>query len=219
MIRVYSEITKQKIVQFYQLKHQRIRVIQDVPFHYYYPNDISQQAARAFFKLPEYAFVYSFFGSIKPYKGLENLIRSFTAMASETDYLIIAGSEHTEAYTRKLQQLINGHSQIRFVPEFIADKQVQYYLNVANVMVLPFQNVEHSGSVDLCMSFKKPIITLHTPLLANLLSHQSELLFQKPDQLASCMKKAKQLELSSIGQVNYQIADQANYQELTELFA
>jgi glycosyltransferase involved in cell wall biosynthesis len=217
-IRVYSETTKAKITEWFSLNPQRVWVIQDVPFHFYYPNTISQSQARQQLDIPPQAFVYSFFGSIKPYKGLESLINGFVQVAGPTDYLLIAGASHTSAYTAQLKQRIQQHPRILFFPQFIAVDQVQYYLNAANVMVLPFQNVEHSGSVDLCMSFCKPIITLHTPLLSTLLGHQSKLLFQTPDELKSKLLLAKTIDLPFIAQENFKIADNTNYTDLIALF-
>lgn len=218
-IRVYSETTKNKILALYAVKPQQIVVIQDVPFHHYYLNTVSQTIAREYFDIPQNSFVYGFIGSIKPYKGLESLIKSFKSIASPNDYLLIGGAEDTPAYTYQLQSLIQQHPQILFIPKFIADTDIQYYMNAADVMVLPFRNVEHSGSVDLCMSFKKPIITLNTPFLGSLLAHQTALLFQSPEALDHAMVLAKTIDLMETAHENFQKADTTNYQEIVKLFA
>ncbi len=217
-IRVYSETTKEKIVGLYKLKPERIQVIQDVPFHFHYPNTITQLQARQQLNLPPNAFVYAFLGAIKSYKGLENLIRSFKEMATESDYLLITGLSNVPSYTELLNNLIHNHPRIVFLPHFIEEEEVQYFMNAANVMVLPFQNVEHSGSVDLCMSFKKAIITLKTPFLAELLDHQATLLFKQPVELAQVMLNAKALPLEKMGEDNFRKADTTNYTKLIELF-
>jgi glycosyltransferase involved in cell wall biosynthesis len=217
-VRVYSETTKRKVVDMYCLSHERVEVIQDVPFHYHYPNQVSQPQARTSLGLPRQCFVYGFFGLIKPYKGIDDLICSFLQVATHEDFLIIAGPEESAKYTAQLKRLANRHPRILFKVEFLPKEKVQYYINSADIMVLPFRNVEHSGSVDLCMSFKKPIITRRTPLLAAQLSNQDFLLFDKTNELAQRMTEARTLPLGKIGLQNHERAENVNYRDILTLF-
>jgi glycosyltransferase involved in cell wall biosynthesis len=107
---------------------------------------------------------------------------------------------------------------IIFVNDFISIDNLQYYFNAADVVVLPFKNIEHSSSIDLAMSFAKPIITLRTDFIAVLLAHQQDLLFTNTSDLKEKLLIAKTAETEIIGKKNFSIADSSNYREFLSFF-
>lgn len=217
-IRVYSEAIKKEITRKFSLEPDRIYVIRDIPFHHHYTNLTNQAQSRARLGIDESAFLYLFFGRIEPYKGLENLIRSFISITKSDSYLILAGASLYHEYISALQQLTDNHASIIWHNRFIAEEDVQYYFNAADVAVLPFTRIDHSGSVDLALSFSKPVVTLKTKAITDLLPHQDALLFERPEQLTNCLLLAQKMNLSAIGTRNFQTADAANYPDLLKLF-
>lgn len=217
-IRVYSETTKADAIQRFGLKPTQIKVIQDLPFHRYYQNKIGKIESRKRLNLNENEFVYLFFGELKPYKGLDNLLKAYTTTAQPKDRLIIAGKSYDAAYFASIKKMADAIPSVTIVHRFIEDGEVQVFFNAADVVVLPFVRIDHSGSVDLSMSFSKPVVTLKTEAMTKILGHQSELLFQRPEDLTSCLKAAKTIDLDAIGQQNFKIADSTNYREILQLF-
>jgi beta-1,4-mannosyltransferase len=217
-IRVYTQETKDKVISIFGLDPGKIKLVYDVPFHHYYPNEVSKAESRHYLNVPQEAFVYIFLGMVKPYKGIEDLIAAFRKIASQEDILMIVGASDRPSYADSIKSLVADDSRIIFQNEFVAVPQVQYYFNAANVVVLPFKNIEHSSSVDLAMSFAKPIITLKTKFMHSLLQHQRTLLFDEPENLPEKLFEAKKLDLAEIGRVNFTIADGSNYKEFAQLF-
>ncbi|GLU50661.1 hypothetical protein Dfri01_01220 [Dyadobacter frigoris] len=217
-IRVYSETVKQEVVKKFRILSSDIYIIQDIPYHHYYLNNISEKESRAYFNITEKDFVYLFFGKIKKYKGLENLILAFKAVEKSGDYLLIAGECSDRKYLSQLVKLAYGSQKIILYDGFIAEDEVQYFFNVANVVVLPFTRIDHSGSIDLAMSFAKPIITLKTGTTSDLLAYQEYLLFENPQELESCMALAHKINVEEIGIENFKIVDSPSYRDLLVLF-
>jgi beta-1,4-mannosyltransferase len=58
--------------------------------------------------------------------------------------------------------LVESESNIKFIPRFINEREMHYYLSVIDVIALPFKKITNSGSALLALSFNKPIIA---PLL------------------------------------------------------
>lgn len=216
-IRVYSEETKQAAVQRFSLQPDRLKVIQDLPYHFYYPNTLSKTECRKRLHVSENDFVFLFFGEIKPYKGVDHLIRAFTQIARPNDRLLIAGKSYDASFFAPIEKAIQANSSILLHHRFIQDEEVQVFFNAADVVVLPFIRIDHSGSVDLALSFRKPVVTLKTEALLRLLAHQSTLLFETPSQLPDCLQMAQELPLEAIGDKNFDIADSTNYRDLTLL--
>ncbi len=217
-IRVYAESTRSKVVAQFGTDPKRIYIIQDVPFHYYYPNHTSFGESRNYLQISPQKFVYLSLGMMKPYKGIEELVKAFSKVSGENDVLIIAGPTDSPMYVESIRQLINNHPNILLHNRLIENDKLQMYFNSANVVVLPFRNIEHSSSIDLAMSFKKPIITLRTDFMQHLLAHQQELLFESEHTLGDKLIKARSMNLQDIGQANYQIADRSNYKDFVLLF-
>ena len=217
-IRVYSEETKRAAVERFRLDPDRIKVIQDLPYHLYYENKTDKVSARTFLDIPSEAFVYLFFGEIKPYKGVDNLLKAFAEIAQRGDYLLIAGKSDDAAYFSFLKQMADAVPNVRIFHRFIEDDEVQVFFQAADAVVLPFIRIDHSGSVDLAMSFKKPVITLKTKAILHFLGHQAELLFETPEQLGECLKNAKMIDKEGVGQQNYSLADSTNYRDILQLF-
>ncbi len=217
-IRVYSETTKAAAIDKFGLNPTKIAVIQDLPFHYYYQNKTTKSEARQQLQLADSQFVYLFFGEIKPYKGLHDLIPVFKNFAQPTDRLIIAGKSYDADYFETLQKLADNSETIIWQHRFIEDNEVQTFFNAADVVVLPFVRIDHSGSVDLAMSFSKPVVTLKTESMSKLLSNQTNLLFENPSDLPQCLQQAKEVDSQTIGQQNYITADSTNYKDILRLF-
>ncbi|MBE9466379.1 glycosyltransferase [Dyadobacter subterraneus] len=217
-IRVYSEAVKKEVIIKFRILSSAVYIIQDIPFHYYYQNNSTRKESRIHLNIAEKGFVFLFFGKVKIYKGLENLIRSFLSIAGPDDHLLIAGACAEEKYIAELKNISNNSNQIIWHIRFIPKEDVQCFFNAANVVVLPFTKIDHSGSLDLALSFSKPVITLKTEAIFDLLSHQKNLLFEKGDDLKMAMALAKEINEEEIGKNNFKIADSANYRDLTELF-
>jgi glycosyltransferase involved in cell wall biosynthesis len=217
-IRVYSPSTKDKIVQNFGLPPQKIHIIEDIPFHYYYPNTATKEASRKFLGVSVKQYVYLFLGMIKPYKGIADLISAFLSIKTDNDLLIIAGASDNPGYVKQLRSMFTDQrDNILFINKFIPPEQVQFYFNAANIVVLPFKNIEHSGSLDLAMSFAKPVVTLRTEFTTALLLHQQNLLFSNPHELKEKLLTAKKTE-ENIGNINFSIADKSNYKEFLDFF-
>ncbi len=218
-IRVYSDTTRTKATRFFQLNPDRLFVLPDIPYHYYYPNTVTRAESRAFLHLNETAFVYLFVGMVKPYKGLEECIQTFAQLDIPDAWFIIAGASDNKTYEQSIRKKAESCDRILYHSSFVKLEEIQYYMNAADVVLLPFKNVEHSGSVDLALSFGKPIITRRTPFLQELLSHQAALLFTKKEKpLAMALKQAQAVELDEICKQNFAIADQFMPDQMLDFF-
>lgn len=124
-----------------------------------YENKTSKQAARRILNLKNDSFVFLFLGIIRPYKGVTDLIETFTKLygKDKNKILIIAGENFHEDYHKQILALISTKNVLYF-PFEINDSELQYYFNSADAIVFPFREVTTSSSVVLALSFAKPVI-------------------------------------------------------------
>ncbi len=102
-----------------------------------------------------------FFGYIRPYKGLDVLLRALARVVSKNSHVLlhIVGKAHEnfETYARLIEKLKLKdyvHLQLRYVPI----EEVQTYFKRADVVVLPYRSISQSGVVFLAYAFAKPVI-------------------------------------------------------------
>jgi len=106
-----------------------------------------------------------FFGRIKPYKGVQYLIKAFRRLVPQHDdyKLIIAGrlEEGCEKYWESIQREIQEYvetGRIILRVEFIPDSETEVYFKGADVLVLPYSEIFQSGVIFLGYRFGLPVL-------------------------------------------------------------
>jgi glycosyltransferase involved in cell wall biosynthesis len=103
-----------------------------------------------------------FFGLIRPYKGLEDLLRVFNALPREEAerlWLTVVG-ETWESCTEPARLIATSpHAdRITFVNEYVPDDVVGAAFAHADVAVLPYRRSSSSGILHVAMSWGLPIV-------------------------------------------------------------
>jgi glycosyltransferase involved in cell wall biosynthesis len=99
--------------------------------------------------------VILFFGLIRPYKGIDVLLEAFRSVGGAE--LWIAGMPRMPL--GPLNDLAaRAPGTVRFVPRFIPDPEIPAYFRRADVVVLPYREVEQSGVLYTGLAFGKPMV-------------------------------------------------------------
>lgn len=140
-------------------------IVAVIPHGHYidaYRNAVSREEARRRLSLGERGRVVLFLGSLQPYKGAEELIEAFAAVAAPGDALLLAGPAPDPAYGERLRSLAAGRAsagaEIRIAPAAVPDDELQVYFNAADIAALPFRAILNSGSAILAQSFARCVV-------------------------------------------------------------
>ncbi len=98
--------------------------------------------------------VVLFFGLLRPYKGLDVLLRAWREIEGHGGELWIAGMPRMDV-TTLLADLPPG---VRLVPRFIADAELPAYFRRADLVVLPYLEADQSGVLFTALAFGKPLL-------------------------------------------------------------
>lgn len=203
-IRVFAEETVTRAAAELQVPIERFRVVAEGDYTSMYLNTVSRDEARAVLGLPDSAKVLLYVGVIRPYKGVQELVALFKRLAPPDTQLILAGKVLYPDYGDTLRASLTP--AIRLYDGFVDKDHLQYYFNAADMVVLPFRNIENSGSVIMAMGFKKLIIAPRTGVLKTRLAQQAEWLYEGDEELGALMLKAVSLdpkECTALGEQNY----------------
>lgn len=122
---------------------------------------ITQREARAHLGLPPDAPVMLFFGLIRPYKGLDDLLAALPAVKARVPdvKLVIAGEfwKNRERYMQTIDDL-GLRENIVLDSRYIPDEEVKWYFSAADVVILPYREITGSAVAKLTLGFARPAI-------------------------------------------------------------
>jgi glycosyltransferase involved in cell wall biosynthesis len=170
---VHGEIAKQRIIDEIGVDEKIIHVMPHGTYQGYYPNDVTRESARIKFNIAQDKFVFQFFGNIKGYKGVDALIDAYKKIRSKRNdiILLIAGRVLDNEIKSKLIAYSNTDASILLNLEFVADEDVQYYYNAADLVILPYNRILTSGAALLSIAFERPLIAPRSGLLPELIEN------------------------------------------------
>jgi len=99
--------------------------------------------------------VILFFGLLRPYKGIENLLQAFRQVEG-AELWIIGNPRMDVAPLRALAAEVPG--RVRFVTRFIDDAEIPAIFRRADLLALPYLDAEHSGVLYTGLAFGKPMV-------------------------------------------------------------
>lgn len=92
------------------------------------------------------------FGLMRPYKGLDVLVRAWRDVP-DADLWIVGRPRMDTAPLRAA-----APSSVRFVERFVADEEIPALLRRADVVVLPYREIDQSGVLFTAMAFGRPLL-------------------------------------------------------------
>jgi glycosyltransferase involved in cell wall biosynthesis len=102
--------------------------------------------------------VLLFFGNIRPYKGIEDLLSVWDDLQSSAKTLVIAGTCSDADIMNSIRQAEKKAGNIRSHLRYIPDGEVSTLFAACDGVCLPVRNATTSGSAILAASFGKPLI-------------------------------------------------------------
>ncbi|HEV2413129.1 MAG TPA: glycosyltransferase [Candidatus Saccharimonadales bacterium] len=124
-----------------------------------YSDNLSASESRKRLKIKSHEMVILFFGLIRPYKGVDQLLDSFGNLKAKFPdlHLIIAGKSRDEKMSLQIQQVAKNGNVI-FVNDYIEDTEVGKFFKAADVVCLPFKTTTTSGSALLALTFGRALV-------------------------------------------------------------
>jgi beta-1,4-mannosyltransferase len=122
-----------------------------------YPDVITRSAAREHLAVRDNEILLLFFGRMRPYKGVSDLLSAFDRLNCPAAKLLLAGRVLDQALQREIRRATQKSNVIAHEGH-VSDKDVATYFKASDVVCLPFRAITNSGSALLALSFARPIV-------------------------------------------------------------
>jgi beta-1,4-mannosyltransferase len=197
---VHSDFSAEAIRGRYR-RASKITVLRHPSYIGGYPNAIGREDARARLRVEKQALLYLFLGRIKPYKGVEWLIDSFKEIQDKDARLVVAGEPFDEETGRRVVAMSKTDSRIVADIRYLPDEMLQIYMNAADIVVCPYRKTHTSGSIQLALSFGRPVIAPAIASVPEYVDDRCGILFDptEPKALQAAMIAAKSRSLEEMG--------------------
>ena len=150
---VHSEHGAARLEADFGVPAERLRVIPHGAFDYLtrQPDEVPLPAELREVEGP----VILAFGLIRPYKGTDVLLEAFSQV--ERGELWIVGMPRMPMDA--LRALANrAPGRVRFVDRFIPDPEIPAFMRRADLVALPYRNIEQSGVLYTALAFGRPLV-------------------------------------------------------------
>jgi glycosyltransferase involved in cell wall biosynthesis len=95
------------------------------------------------------------FGLVRPYKGTDVLLEAF-AEVSGAELWVVGMPRMPMEPLRRLAARAAG--RVRFVDRFVTDPEIPAFMHRADIVVLPYRNIEQSGVLYTALAFGRPLV-------------------------------------------------------------
>jgi glycosyltransferase involved in cell wall biosynthesis len=150
---VHSQYDLELLRGTYPLPGDRVVVAPHGPYNHYDQADTGEHTGD---------FVFLYFGVIRPYKGVEDLVAAFELLPESirsTSRLVIVG-ETWEGWTLPLDAVAASPAKDRItvVNRYVDDAEVAQHFAAADAVVLPYRRSSSSGPLHIAMSAGLPVV-------------------------------------------------------------
>jgi glycosyltransferase involved in cell wall biosynthesis len=110
----------------------------------------------------------AYFGLIRAYKGVKELISAFRALPGDGLSLTVSGRPRTPELAAELSQRAADDERITLELDYLSDEQLVRRLGEAELVVLPYRQMHNSGAALAALSLHRPVLVPANPINADL---------------------------------------------------
>lgn len=161
---IHSEVDRAPVEKRYRLNGRRFRVITLGPYDNFgtlraAPGDGEMPSVRS---APTDAINILFFGLIRPYKGLEDLVDAFDGLSDDEvgGYWLTVVGETWEGWAIPIDKIAASRhrDRITLVNRWVTDAEVSTFFAAADAVALPYHRSSASAPASVAMSHGLPLV-------------------------------------------------------------
>lgn len=179
---IHSEADRVPLAAAHRVAAKPVAVIRHGPFQQY-----SAPRHGVLRTAPSDCVNLTFFGTIRPYKGLEDLIQAFDQLPDPHRFWLTVVGETWENWTLPSTLIDQSpyRNRITFVNRYVSEDEAASWLAGADALVLPYHRSSASGPLHVGMALGLPIAVTDIPALVGASSGYDGCLFFPPGDIGA----------------------------------
>jgi glycosyltransferase involved in cell wall biosynthesis len=223
----FCEHSKALLRQRYRVPASVREIVQPLGNYSGYPGRMTKLEARERYDLPGDAFVMLCFGAVRPYKGLDLVLKAFRQARVDRKMLLVAGrymaSSNADRHRERLRMFMAKRltRSVRWMLRHIPDEEVQPIVAACDIVVLGHTSALNSGVQVLGMTFGRPVVGPAVGCMDSALRDSGNFTYRAGDasSFARAMEAAAQSDLSTLGERNARLAATWNWTDIAAAYA
>jgi glycosyltransferase involved in cell wall biosynthesis len=159
---IHSDADREPLESRYRLGTRPCVVIPHGPFDHHVPREPADATAPVVRIAPAGSVNLLYFGIIRPFKGLEDLIEAFEGLDDDEvkHYWLTVVGETWEGWDEPIRRIASSRhrARITLVNRFVDDAEVTAHYAGADAVVLPYRRSSASGPAQIAMSNGLPLV-------------------------------------------------------------
>lgn len=121
------------------------------------------------------------FGLMRPYKGIDLILEAFTAADPDAELWLVGAPRMETAPLKQLASDLGIADRVRWLERFVNDDEIGAFMQRADVVSLPYRQIDQSGVLFSALAFGKPILATRVGGFGEIADDHGALLAVDPD--------------------------------------
>jgi glycosyltransferase involved in cell wall biosynthesis len=213
---VHNQFDRDALEQHYGLGEKPVAIVPHGPYNQYAAASPTERTDDGICRL-------LYFGVIRPFKGVEDIIAALDSMdeSEAAKFHLTVVGETWEGWSTPAEMIAASRyrDRINFVNRYVADEEVQGYFAAADVAVLPYHRSSASGPLHLAMACGIVVVLTNVGGLVEAAEGYAGRLSvepRRPDQIRAALGRAWELRAERFEDVHSWDRTLARYNVLFE---
>lgn len=98
------------------------------------------------------------FGLLRPYKGIDLMLEGFAAVGVDAELWIVGAARMDTEPLKALARRLGVAERVRWLERFVGDDELGAFFERADVVALPYREIDQSGVLFTALAFGKPLL-------------------------------------------------------------
>lgn len=125
------------------------------------------------------------FGLMRPYKGIDLMLEGFAAADPDAELWLVGAARMDTAPLKALARDLGIADRVRWIERFIGDDELGAYFERADLVTLPYRQIDQSGVLFTALAFGKPLLVTRVGGFGEIADDHAAALAVTPDDLGA----------------------------------
>lgn len=125
------------------------------------------------------------FGLMRPYKGIDLMLEAFAAADPDAELWLVGAARMDTGRLKTLAGDLGIAERVRWIERFIGDDELGAFFERADIVALPYRQIDQSGVLFTALAFGKPLLLTRVGGFGEIADEHGAALAVAPDDIGA----------------------------------